>query len=75
MADYSSLMYETLGSRTYRNFQSRTVYEILIYRHYPTSVITPFYPTPELQREQHRLLANKTLFIHYMCYSLIPCKQ
>jgi len=74
MADCSSLLCEMLGSRTCRNFLSRTVYET-IYRHYPTSVIPLFYPTPELQREQHTLLVNKTLPNHDTCYSLILCRQ
>jgi hypothetical protein len=75
MADCSSLLREMLGSRTYRNFLSHTVYEILIYRHYPTSVIPPFYHKPVLEREQQRLLANKTLLNHDTCYSLIPRRQ
>jgi len=75
MADCGSLLCEMLGIHTCRNFLSRTVYEILIYSHYPTSVIPPFYPMPELQRGQHTLLANKTLLIHDTCYSLIPCRQ
>ena len=70
----SGLLCEMLGSSTCRNFLSRTVYEILIYRHYSTCH-SPFYPTPELQRKQHTLLANKALLNHDTCYNLIPWKQ